>query len=134
MLGILVAGEADEAHLALLASPAASASAAPSGREDQVRIVVVDHFVDLPHVEMIGLQAAQRLLQLLHGHIFAAAVRADLGHQDGAVALALQRLAQPLLALAVVVIPGVVEEVDAGVDGLVRRSRCASCWFLAEPR
>src|ERR1700729_1279542 len=48
-----------------------------------------------------------------------AAVGAHLGHQDHPVALALQRLAEPLLALPVVIIPSVVEEVDTGVDGFV---------------
>ena len=52
-----------------------------------------------------------------------AAVGADLGHHESAVALALQRVAEPLFAHAVVIFPGVVEEIDAGVDGAWRRFR-----------
>ena len=33
--------------------------------EDPVGIVVVDHLVKLPEIEMIGLQAAQAVLQVL---------------------------------------------------------------------
>ena len=59
------------------------------GSEDHFGIVVVDDFVDLPEIEMIGLQPAQRFFQLLHGDVFAAAVGADLGHEERLVALAL---------------------------------------------
>ena len=44
---------------------------------------------------------------------------ADLGHQEDLVAPPLERLAHPVLALAIVVLPGVVEEVHAGVDGFM---------------
>jgi hypothetical protein len=58
-------------------------------------------------------------MQLLHRHLFAAAVRADLGHQQDLVATSFEGPAQPFLAAAVVVFPGVVEEAHACVDGLV---------------
>ena len=68
---------------------------------------------------MVGLQALQRLVELPQADLLVAAVRADLGHQEDLVAPALEGLAHPLFALAVVVLPGVVEEVDAGIDRLV---------------
>ena len=85
----------------------------------QFGVVVEGDAVDLPEVEMVGLQAPQRLLQHLHGQFLAAAVRANLGHQEDFVAPALEAAAHPVFRLAVVVFPAVVEERDARVDGLV---------------
>src|SRR5205085_2935801 len=56
---------------------------------------------------------------LTHRDLPVAAVRTDLGHQEDLVTPALQRVSQPLLAPAVVVLPGVVEEGQARVDCLV---------------
>ena len=69
---------------------------------------------------MVRLKALQRLVKLLHGHVLAAAVRADFRHEKDLVALALERGAHPFLAAALVIFPGVVEKVHAGVDGFVR--------------
>ena len=65
---------------------------------------------------MVGLQAAQRLFKHLHGDIFAAAVGADFSHDESPIAFAAQGGAQAFFAEAVVIIPGVVEEIDAGVE------------------
>jgi hypothetical protein len=46
-------------------------------------------------------------------------VGADLCHDEDLAALALQRPAEPVLGAAIPVFPAVVEEGDAGVDGLV---------------
>ena len=57
----------------------------------------------------------QRLLDLLGGGLFRAAI--DLGHQKGFLAIPVaQSLAHAHFALAVVVVPAVVEEVDAVVE------------------
>src|SRR5437667_10206757 len=69
----------------------------------QVRIVLVDHFVYLPHVEMIGLQASQRFFKLAHGHFLVTPMRADFRHHDSAVPLALKCVTQPLLAQALMI-------------------------------
>ena len=45
-------------------------------------IVVVDDIVYLPNVEVIGLQAGERVLEHAHGNVFFAAVGADAGHQE----------------------------------------------------
>ena len=87
--------------------------------EDQVRIVFVDHLVYLPHVEMIGLQAGQRFFKLAHGDILVAPMRTDLRHHDSAVPLALECATQPFLAQALMIFPGIVEEVHAGIQGLI---------------
>ena len=119
--GIFVAGKADEAHFALLLRFAQGFGGAIRANE-QLGIVVEGDAVDLPQVEMIGLQPAQRLFQHLHGEASVAAVRADLGHQEDFVAAALQALAHPVFGFAAVVFPAVVEERDAAVDGLLNES------------
>ena len=123
-LRIFVPGEADEAHLSLLLGFAQRLSRAV-GADEQVGIVVEGDAVNLPEVEMIGLQPAQRLFQHLHRQSRLAAVGADLGHQEDLVATALQAFAHPDLRLAAVVLPAVVEEGDAAVDGLLHEAnRC----------
>jgi hypothetical protein len=52
-----VSGEANEADLALLFCRKQRFGLAIR-RENQIRIVVIDHLVNLPEIEMIGLQAA----------------------------------------------------------------------------
>jgi hypothetical protein len=114
---IFVAGEADEAHLALLFG----------GRERLqhsvgvvclVGIVIVNDLVDLPHVEVVGLEAGERLLKHLHGNILLAAMCTNLGHDDRLVAFTLECGAHPLFAHAPVILPRVVKEVDAVIDCL----------------
>jgi hypothetical protein len=74
--------------------------------------------VHLPYVEVVRLHAGQRFLEHAHGDIFFAPVSAHLGHHDRLIALALERCPHALLAHALVVLPGVVKEVDAVVEGL----------------
>src|SRR5580704_9204862 len=68
---------------------------------------------------MIGLQASQRFLKLAHGDVLVAPMRTDLGHHDSAVPLALERATQPFLAQALMIFPGIVEEVHAGIQCLI---------------
>ena len=96
--------------------------------KEPVGIVEADHLVALQQIYMIHLQALQRRLDLAHGRIAGAPV--DLGHDEGAVPVAVfERLAEPDLALAAIIVPRVVAEVDAGIDsgahkahGLIGRS------------
>jgi hypothetical protein len=113
-----VAGDADEAHLAGLLGLVQRLDDAALG-VGQRRVVVEAHVVDLPQVQVVSLQPPQGLVEHLHRQPGAAAVRADLRHQEHLVALAAQRPAEPVLGAAVPVLPAVVEERDAGVDGLV---------------
>ena len=90
-----------------------------AGGEDAIRVVGPGHLVDLPEIEVVGLQPAQALLQLDHRVRRRAVVGAVLGHQEDLVAVAIlrQRHAHAPLRLVVVVLPGVVHEGDAVVDG-----------------
>ena len=84
---VLVAREADVADLAGLARFEGGLDAAFV--EDPVRVVVVDHLVELPEVEVIRLQAAEALVEVpLRARVVALAV---LGHQEDLVALATGR-------------------------------------------
>ncbi len=101
--------------------------------DEQVRVVVPADSVDLPEIEMVGLQAAERLFEHFHGEARFAAVRADLGHQENFVAAALQALAHPVFGFAAMVFPAVVEEGDAAIDGFLDDSnRSGDVWRIAE--
>ncbi len=70
----------------------------------------------LDEVEVVGAEALEGGVDLLGGAFGIAGV--DLGHEEGLVAVAVaEGHAHALFADAVVVVPGVVEEVDAGVEG-----------------
>ena len=72
--------------------------------EDPVRILEANDLVMLHQIDAIGLQTAQRLVELPRRLAFRAAV--DLGHQEDLVAIAVaERLAHADLAGAVVVVP-----------------------------
>ena len=72
--------------------------------------------MELQQVDHVGLQAREGLVELLGGGLLGAAV--DLGHQEDLLAVAvLEGLAHADFAAAVVVVPAVVHEGDAGVDG-----------------
>ena len=101
--GIFVPGETNETNLALLLSFLQGLNY-PAGPENKIGIVVVNHFVDLPNVEVIGFQTPQRLFQHLHRYLFVAAMSADLRHQDSFVAAAAERLAKPFFTLPVVIL------------------------------
>ena len=78
--------------------------------------------MNLPEIEMIGLQAAQRFLQHPHREVLVAAMRADLGHQETWSRRAFQAFAHPVFGFAAMIFPAVVEEGDAAVDGFVHQA------------
>ena len=85
------------------------------GVEDAVRVFEADDLVVLDEVDVVDAEAAEALVDLAGGFLFGAAV--DLGHEEGFVAVAvLEGLADAELAASRVVVPGVVEEVDAAVE------------------
>src|SRR5271165_1773242 len=84
-LGTLVTGEPDVACFALLARPKHGFERA-TWREDALGLFHADHFVELQEVDVIGLQALQRLLELPSGAFGAATI--DLGHQERLVSIA----------------------------------------------
>jgi hypothetical protein len=75
--------------------------------------------VNLPEIQVVGAQAAQRFIELPHRDLRVASMRADLGHQENRTPAVGDGASHPSFALAVVILPGVVEEVDPGVDGFV---------------
>src|SRR5256712_4248503 len=113
--GTLVAGESDIADLpcALRRHHRLQRAVRP---EHTLRIRHPDHLVELHEVDAVGLEPAQRLIDLLRRRLPVATV--DLGHEKHFVAIAVaQRLSHADLARPTVVVPAVVEEVDSVVDG-----------------
>ncbi len=113
-----MAGETDEADLALFLGFAKGFGGA-IGADEQFGIVVKAYAMNLPEIEVVGLQAAEGLLQHLHGEGSVAAVSADFGHEEDFVAIAFEGVAHPDFGFAAVIFPAVIEEGYAAVDGFV---------------
>src|SRR5437016_12465032 len=113
--GALVAGETDVADLARALRRHHRFQRAV--RPDRpLRIRHPDPFVELHEFDAVGLQSPERLVDLPRGTLLVAPV--DLGHEKRLFAIAVaQRLSHAELARPAVVVPAVVEEVDAAVDG-----------------
>src|SRR5207248_1121767 len=91
-------------------------------RIGQGGVIVETDTVNLPEIEMIGAQTAQRLVEHLQGEGGAPAMRADFRHEKDLVAAASKRPPHPLLGLAGVVFPAIVEKPDAGIDGAMNKA------------
>src|SRR5205085_539459 len=65
------------------------------------------------------LQPPERLFEHLQAQLAAAAVGADLGHEEDPVPAPLQSSPEPVFRLPVPVLPAVVKEGDARIHGLV---------------
>src|SRR5437867_8496910 len=112
---ILVPGESDVANLACGAR-LDQRCIRTFGIEDPVRILEANHFVVLNEIDPIGLQSPQRFVELPRRLSLRAPV--DLRHQEHLVTVSVaQRLPRADLALPLVVVPRVVHEVDAAIDG-----------------
>src|SRR4029077_18943911 len=121
----LVPREADVADLARLLGLQHSFHST-AGSEDTLRVAVANYLVKLQQVDMVGLQSAKGLIHLLGSGRLSLAI--DLGHQERLLAVTVaQRLAHANLALAIVVVPAVVEEADAGIE---RRANDANALLL----
>src|ERR1700730_2309400 len=107
--------ESNKAHLPLFLSGQQRLGCSIRSK-DQVRVVVIHNFMDLPQVQMIGLQAPQRLFQLIHGDVFTASVRAHLRHHKRLVAFTFQCHSQAFFAHAVMVFPAVIEKIDPRIQ------------------
>jgi hypothetical protein len=115
--GIFVAGETDEAAFASLFRFLQCFNGATVG-EGTVGVFEPDDFVKLPEVEVIGLEAAEGFIELFRGLFFGAAIH--FGHEKDFVAVAVAEgfaHAGFAGAIAVVVIPAIVHEGEAAVDG-----------------
>jgi hypothetical protein len=109
-----VASEADVAHLARLPGFHSRLHGAARG-EDALGVVHANDFVELQHINVIGLEPLERLIDLVGGSLGVAAV--DLRHQECLLPIAVaQGLSHADLAVTIVVVPAVVEEVHAMVE------------------
>src|SRR6266403_1182737 len=112
--GVLVTGETNEADLAGFLRFEDDFHAA-TGCEDALRVGHSNDFVELEKIDVVGLEAAERFIELRGGGLPGLAV--DFGHEEGLLAIAVaQRLAHADFTVAVVVVPAVVEEVDAAIE------------------
>src|SRR5207249_9835026 len=83
--------------------------------EDPVRVLQADDLMVLHQINMIGLQALERFVDLLGSSLLRAAV--DLGHEENFVPVTVaQGLAHADLAAAVMVVPGIIHKGDALID------------------
>src|SRR5439155_10275254 len=112
--GILVSRETDVANPPRIPRLEGRLDRPDSG-EDPRRILHPNDLVELQQIDDVRLESLERLLDLPGGRGPRLAV--DLGHQESSLAVAVPKgFPHPDLALSIVVVPGVVEEIDACVD------------------
>ena len=119
---ILVACEADVPDLSGLFGRDCRMNGALC-REDAVGIVEPEHLMEHPQVKMIGLQPLERLVELRLRNVLVPAIH--LGHQEDLVAVSAlgQCFPHADLAVAFIVVPGVIHERDAAIDRSVAEAR-----------
>src|SRR5438309_18356 len=110
----LVTREADEADLARLLRLQDGLHPSAFGK-NAIRVGVTNHFVELEQIDPVSLKAAEGLVDLTRSGSFGASV--NLGHQKRFLAITVaQRVAHADFTLAAVVVPAVVEKIDARVE------------------
>src|SRR6266853_5233545 len=110
----LVTREADETDSARLSRLQDGLHSSAFGK-NAIRIGVANDFVELEEIDPVGLKAAQRLVDLTGSGSFGAPV--NLGHQKRLLAITVaQRIAHADFTLAAVVVPAVVEKIDALIE------------------
>src|SRR5581483_7562940 len=113
-LGTLMTSESDVPDLASLfrIEHGFHTSAA---RKNTFRVGGPNHLVKLQKVDVIGLQPAQRFLQLLRRRSLSPSI--DFGHQKRLLPVAItQSLPHPYFALAIVIVPAVVEKIHPVIE------------------
>src|ERR1035441_4570928 len=115
---VRVPGEAAVTNLALLLRLLNGLKHA-AGNENRVRFRVRQNLVHLPKVQVIGLQPTKRILQ--HGQglflsFLPLVVRANLGHQEHLIPLALQRGPHPFFRAPAGILPRIVKEGDTHIN------------------
>src|ERR1700737_2165758 len=114
-VGILVPGESDEPDLARLLSIDERA-VGDLLVENAMRIFIAEDLVMLDEIDPVGLQSAQRLVQLPRRRFPRPAV--DLCHDERLLPVAVTESSpHPPLAGTQVIVPAVIEEIDASIDG-----------------
>jgi hypothetical protein len=113
---MLMSVESHEADLPLLLCPGKGCENTVT-RVDHLGVIVVDDLMNLPDVQMIGLQTGKRRIQHAHCSVLVAAMRTDGAHHDDFVSFAFESDSKLLFAEASMKLPGIVENVDPVVDG-----------------
>src|SRR3569623_960201 len=85
--------------------------------KNPVGVVIIDNLVELPEVDMVGLEATETVLKVRLRILCGSS--AALGHDERLLATAAlgQGLAHPLLGDSVMIIPAIVHEGDPLIDG-----------------
>ena len=87
--------------------------------DEQGGIVIEAHAVDLPKVQMIGSQAAQRLVEHMQRKRLVPPMRTHFRHEENVLPASLQGAPHPNFALPPVILPAVIEKRNAAVDRLM---------------
>src|SRR2546421_9515744 len=112
--GIFVSRETKVANLPRVLRLEGRLDRAPLG-EDSVRILHPDDLMELQEVDDVRLEPPERLLDLPGGR--RPRLPVDLGHQESSLPVAVtEGLSHSDLAPPLIVVPGVVDEVDARID------------------
>src|ERR1700730_13016125 len=110
----LVACETDESDLASLLRLQDCLHPSAFGKY-AIWVGLANHFMKLQQVDAISLEPPQRVVDLTSSGGFGASV--DLGHQKRFLAVSVaQRVAHTDFTLAAVVVPAVVEKIDALIE------------------
>src|SRR6266436_9698938 len=110
----LVTREADETDSARLSRLQDGLHSSAFGK-NAIRIGVANYFVELQQIDPVSLKAAQRLVDLTGSRSFRAPV--NLGHQKRLLAITVaQRVAHADFTLAAIVVPAVIEKIDAFIE------------------
>src|SRR6266852_3090683 len=110
----LVTCEADETAFARLSRLQDGLHPSALGK-NAIRIDVANHFVELEKIDPVSLKAAQRIVDLTSSGGFGASV--DLGHEKRFLTIAVaQRVTHADFTLATVVVPAVIEKIDAFIE------------------
>jgi hypothetical protein len=80
--------------------------------------------MNLPEIEMVGLQAAERFFQHKQREAAIAAMGAGFGHQKNFIAQAFKAGPHPDFGFAATVFPAIVEERNAAIDRLMDDFNC----------
>jgi hypothetical protein len=115
---VLMAGEAKKPYLAIPLRLERSLRRTAE-TDKQIGIVLEADAVNLSKIEIVRMQTAQALVKHQSCERGVPSMGTDLGHEEDILAMSPQALSQPVLGLAPVVFPAVVEEGDSVIDRLM---------------
>src|SRR5437879_2003854 len=114
---IFVTGESNEARLAGFARRFQRLVRAVGG-EEAVRIIKPNRLVELEQVHVVRLETLKRFIDLFGGFLPGSAI--ELSHHESLLPIAiLEGFTHTNLAFAVVVVPGIVQEIETAVERLL---------------